>query len=177
MGGCKGWMRWLLFPHCIAFVSLSKIIDRNYGGLFLRLLSGSLLVSQCIDNCSSTVSLKVGFYCVSITTLLVTLHWPAWVLSQCSFPHPSLSFRINLSKHRGELVDLHIALELGKQLNNRVLVWPVQGPGFNSCLCSKQQELMSWQYWFFWGMKLLLPTESNLVWGKHQDKSSILRTT
>lgn len=81
-------MRWLLFPHCIAFVSLSKIIDRNYVGLFLRLLSGSLLVSQCIDYCSSTVSLKVGFYCVSITTLLVTIALASLSLEPVFLPSP-----------------------------------------------------------------------------------------
>lgn len=69
-------------------ISLSKIIDCNYVGLFLRLLFGSLLVLQCVDYCSCTVSLRVDFNCVSITTLLVTIVLVSLSLEPVFLPSP-----------------------------------------------------------------------------------------
>lgn len=69
-------------------VSLSKITDCNYGGQFLRLLFASLLVSQCVDYCTSTVSLRVGFYYVSIRTLLVTVVLASLSLELVFLPSP-----------------------------------------------------------------------------------------
>lgn len=114
----------------------------------MRLLYGSLPVSQYANYSSSTVSLKVRSCYVSIVTLLVTIVLASLSLEPVVLPLPRLSLLQNqfvqMQKrtcwdYGWNCVHLHIALDLEMKLSNRALTWHVQSPGFNPHLCSTEQ--------------------------------------